>query len=315
MKRFLTQLVIYAGLILSIAIVFDWMTSSGLKKTERGHFHTMNALMNDSINADVIILGSSRVEFGYDPYILDTVLDCNSRNLGVSGQPFGVSALRWQLYNRHNIPPKLIIVNCDFLELKDMVENGYEREQYYPYMFDPLVQSYLEAYGFNWADKYIPMYRYHGDYKLMFLGISEFFHIYHDHKRNPYKGYLPSYDVWNGEALNDMIKNNRLKSKPSHQVVFLVDSLLRNAVDEGSKIVFVQAPYYCRLRDNLEDHATRAVYDSLSIVYNIPSLDYTNMSICNDSTYFVDGCHLNYRGSEIFTLELARDIDSLNILK
>ena len=315
MKRFFIQIAIYAGILLAIAIIFDWMISTGLKKTERDHFHTMNALMNDSINADVIMLGSSRVEFGYNPYIIDTVLDCNSRNLGVSGQPFGVSALRWQLYNRHNNPPMLIIVNCDFLEIAGMVENGYEREQYYPYMFDTLVQSYLKAYGFNWADKYIPMYRYHGDYKLMFLGICELLHIYHDHKHNPYKGYFPSYEPFNGEALNGMIKNDGLKSKPSCQVVSLLDSLLSNAIDEGSKVVFVQAPYYCRLRDNLDDHATRAVYDSLAMAYDIPFLDYRDITISNDSTYFVDGCHLNYIGSEIFTLELAKDLDSLNILK
>lgn len=315
MRRFFIQIAIYAGILLVLAIVFDWMISSGLKKTEYGHFHTMNALMNDSINADVIMLGSSRVAYGYDPYIIDSVLHCNSRNLGVSGQPFGVSALRWQLYNRHNNPPKLIIINCDFMEIAKMVENGYEREQYYPYMFDPLVQPCLKGYGFTWVDKYVPMYRYHGDYKLIGIGMSEFFHIRHDHKGNPYKGYLKSCNEWNGEALNDVIKNDGLKREPSYQVVSLLDSLLRNAIDVGSKVVFVQAPFYCRLRDNLDDYATRAVYDSLAMVYDIPFLDYQDMNICNDSAYFQDGCHLNYRGTEIFTFELARDIDSLNLLK
>ena len=314
MKRFFTQIAIFVGILMALAIVFDWMISSGLKKTERGHFHTMNALMNDSINADVIMLGSSRVEYAYNPHIIDSVLDCNSRNLGVSGQPFGVSCLRWQLYNRHNNPPKLIIINCDFIEIAKMVENGYEREQYYPYLFDPLVQPYLKDYGFTWVDKYIPMYRYHGEYKLMFIGLCELFNIYHDHKNNPCKGYIPSYEAWNGEALNDVIKNDELKREPSYHVVSLLDSLLRNAIDDGSKVTFVQAPFYCRLRDNLDDHATRAVYDSLALAYGIPFLDYRYMSICEDSTYFQDGTHLNYLGSGIFTLELAKDIDSLNIL-
>ena len=314
MKRFYTQIAIYAGILLVLAIVFDWMISSGLKKTERNHFHTMNVLMNDSINADVIMLGSSRVAYGYDPYIIDSVLHCNSRNLGVSGQPFGVSALRWQLYNRHNNPPKLIIINCDFLEIAKMVENGYEREQYYPYLFDPLVQPYLKDYGFTWVDKYIPMYRYHGDYKMMFLGICEFFHIYHDHKNNPYKGYFQSHKDWKDDALNDLIKQDGLKREPSYQVVSLLDSLLGNAIDEGSKVVFVQAPYYCSLRDNLDDHASRAIYDSLAAVYNIHYLDYTEMNICTESAYFQDGCHLNYRGSGVFSLKLAQDLDSLDLI-
>lgn len=314
MKRFFTQIAIYAGLLLAIAIVFDWMISAGLRKTERGHFHTMNTLMQDSINADVIILGGSRASFMYSPHVIDTVLGSNSFNLGVSGQPMGVSCMRWQLYNRNNNPPKLIIINCDFLELRGMVDNGYEREQYYPYMFDPIVKQYLDAYGFNWADKYIPMYRYHGAYKYISIGLTEFFHLRHDHKGNPYKGYTPSYAEWNGRALDTMIATDDLKCKVNHQVVELLDSLMRTAISEGSKIVFVHAPYHCRLRDNLDEIASQAVYDSLANVHAIPYLDYTLMEICGDSTYFKDGCHLNYKGSEIFTLELANNLDSLHLL-
>lgn len=315
MKRFFTQIAIYAGILLVLAIVFDWMISSGLKKTERGHFHTMNALMNDSINADVIILGSSRVAYGYDPYIIDSVLQCNSRNIGVSGQPFGVSCLRWRLYNRHNNPPKLIIVNCDFLEIGKMVENGFEREQFYPYMFESLVQPYLKDYGFTWVDKYVPLYRYHGDYKLMGIGLAEFFHIRHDHKGNPYKGYTPSYNEWSGGSLEMMIATDDLKGKADKQVVALLDSLVRNAISEGSKVVFVHAPYHSRLRDNLDETVTQAVYDSLANLYAIPYLDYTHMEICSDSTYFQDGCHLNFRGSSVFSLKLAQDLDSLKVIE
>lgn len=311
MKRFFQQLGVFAAILLVLAIAFDLMISAGLRKTERGHFHTMNALMNDSINADVIMLGSSRVQFAYDPHIVDSVLGCNSRNLGVSGQPFGVSCLRWQLYNRHNNPPKLAIINSDFLELGGMVENGFEREQYYPYMFDPLVQPYLGDYGFNFVDKYVPLYRYHGDYKFMFIGLCEFLHIRHDHKGNPYKGYTPSYAEWNGAALEDMIAENKLKGSVDRQVVTLLDSLLANAKREDTRVIFVQAPYYYKLRDNLIDAATRVVYDSLANVYDIPFLDCTDMEICNDSTYFQDGCHLNYRGADVFTRKMAKDINMI----
>ncbi len=315
MKRFFTQIAIYASILLVLAIAFDWMISSGLKKTERGHFHTMNALMNDTINADAIILGGSRASFMYNPHVIDTVLGCYSFNLGVSGQPFGVSCLRWQLYNRKNNPPRLIIINSDFMELSKMVENGYEREQYYPYMYDPLVQTYLNDYGFTWTDKFLPAYRYHGDYKIMGIGLAEFFHVRHDHKGNPYKGYTPSYNEWNGSSLDMMVAAGELRGKVDEQVVRLLDSLVRTAILEGSKVVFVHAPYHSRLRDNLDETVPQAVYDSLANVYAIPYLDYTHLEICNDSTYFQDGSHLNFRGSIIFSLKLARDLDSLNIIE
>ena len=315
MKRFFTQLAIFAGILLVLAIAFDRIISSGLKKTERGHFHTMNALMNDSINADVIILGGSRASYMYNPHVIDTMLKCNSFNLGVSGQPMGVSCLRWQLYNRKNNPPKLIIINCDYLELRGMVDNGFEREQYYPYMTDPIVKRYLDAYGFNWADKYIPMYRYHGAYKYIGIGLTEFLHIRHDKKGSPYKGYTPSYSEWNGDNLEKMIEEDKIQCVINKEAVALMDSLISDAQEKGTCVVFVQAPYYSRLQENLDDKPARDIYDSLANKYSIPYFDYTNKTLCDSLIYFADGCHLNNKGSDVFTQLLCQDVDSLNLIK
>ena len=63
-----------------------------------------------------------------------------------------MSWLRWRLYERNNRPPELLIINMDYREL-DIVTNGFEREQYYPYMRDTLVRPYLDLYGFSWLDK------------------------------------------------------------------------------------------------------------------------------------------------------------------
>lgn len=313
MKRFFTQIAIYVGILLVLAIAFDLIISAGLRKTERGHFHTMNALMNDSINADVIMLGSSRVQFAYDPHIIDSVLGCNSRNLGVSGQPFGVSCLRWQLYNRHNNPPKLIIINCDYLELRGMAENGFGREQYYPYISDSFLKPYFKCFGFRWVDKYIPIYRYHGEYKIMGLGLSEILHIQHVKEENLYKGYVPFYEEYNGTNLEQFIRDNKLNFRIDKEVVSLLDSMLSSVDRNITNIIFVHAPYYHRMLENMNDTSAMAVYDSLSRKYSIPLLDYSRMYICNDSIYFRDGCHINFRGSSIFTRQMAHDIDSLGL--
>ena len=60
MKRYLINISLFFILVILVAVVSDYLVSAGLKKTERGHFYTMNALMNDTLNADVVILGNSR---------------------------------------------------------------------------------------------------------------------------------------------------------------------------------------------------------------------------------------------------------------
>lgn len=315
MKRYLINILLFCMLVLLIAVAADYLISSGLKRTERGHFYTMNALMNDSINADVIIIGNSRAAGSYHPGIIDTILNVNSRNLGISGQPFGVSYLRWQLYRRNNRKPKLLIVNMDYCEL-EMVLNGFEREQYYPYIKDTLVKPYLDLYGFSWAEKHVPMFRYRGDYKLMSIGLSELLGIAHDKKGGFFKGYSNENNEWNGAKLEKVLsEENKVKNKCNPEVVKLLERVLIDAKCDGVKVVFVYAPIYKKLKENLDESQAMGVYHSLSEKYGVTILDFSKMDFYADTCFFMDANHVNEAGAERFSKELAYCLDSLGIVQ
>ncbi len=313
MIRFLKNLFLFTLLVVISALVIDIMVSNGLRKTQRGHFYTMNALMRESMDADVVILGNSRASCSYNPQILDNALNVNSRNLGVSGQPFGVSYLRWQLYKRNNKNPRLLIINIDYAEL-ELVSNGYEREQYYPYMRDSLVKPYLDLFGFSWADKHIPLYRYRGDYKLMGIGLSEFFNLHHDTKGDYVKGFSNKYSEWHGERISEMVNHGIIHDSCNPDAVRLLESLLKQESADSVKMVFVYAPIYELLKQNLEESCSRSEYQKLSNQFSIPVLDFTDMWICSDTSYFHDANHLNAQGAGIFSRDLASAIDSLGLL-
>jgi lysophospholipase L1-like esterase len=57
------------------------------------------------------------------------------------------------------------------------------------------------------------------------------------------------------------------------------------------------------------------MYESIATEFNIPILDYSYDLMCDDTTYFYNGTHLNKLGAEVFTTKLAHDIDSLGLLK
>lgn len=314
MKKFIKNTIVFTIVVLSVAVAADFVISKGLRKTERGHFYTMNTLMNDSINADVVILGNSRVACSYRPSILDSILNVDSRNLGVSGQPFGVSCLRWHLYKRNNKYPKLLIINIDYGEL-EMVSNGYEKEQYYPYMHDSLVKPYLDLYGFSWTEKYIPMYRYRGDYKLMSIGLMELLNIRHDTKGDYEKGYSNPNSEWNGDKLNYVIQRGKVKDKSNPEVVELIRKIIEDAKRNKVGVVFVYAPLIKDLKNNLDDEKSMKAYIGLSERYNIPILDFSEMEICSDTSYFQDANHVNKKGADYFTLALAHRIDSLGLCR
>jgi len=313
MRAFLKRILEFTVLMALLALLTDMGISRGLRKTERGHFYTMNALMNKKIDADIVILGNSRAAGSYHPLILDSILHVNSWNLGVSGQPFGVSWLRWELYRRKNNPPKLIIVNVDYNELA-MVSNGFEKEQYYPYMTDSLVRPYLDLYGFTWADKYVPMYRYRGDYKLMGIGLSELFGIRHDTKGDYYKGYTNPNEPWDGTRLDNKLRSGDIEGNTEGQAVLLLERLLKQAGEDGSQVLFVYAPLYERLKKHIDEEETLRIYRDLSNRYRVQLLDFSQMEICSDTIFFRDANHLNSKGAELFSTSLAHAIDSLYFL-
>lgn len=314
MKKFVKGILLFTLSVLFVATISDFAISKGLRRTERGHFYTMNALMNQTMDADVVILGNSRAAGAYNPAIIDTMLHVNSRNLGVSGQPFGVSYLRWQLYHRRNKNPKLLIVNIDFRDLR-MVAKGVEKDQYYPYMHDTLVKPYLDLYGFTWPEKHIPMYRYRGDYKLMALGFCELLHLRHDQKGHYYKGYANENTKWDGQKLNQILSQGKIKGQCEPQAVQLLEQFLQETQQDGIPVVFVYSPLYKKLKDNLDETQTRKAYQDLSERYDIPLLDFSEIAFCSNSSYFMNGHHVNRKGATAFSAKLAQSIDSLGLLK
>ena len=314
MRRFLQRVLGFTFLIVLLAVLADMCVSRGLQKTERGHFYTMNALMNKRMDADVVVLGNSRAACSYHPQVLDSVLHVNSRNLGVSGQPFGVSWLRWELYRRNNHPPRLLIVNIDYSEL-GIVTNGFEKEQYYPYITDTLVRPFLDLYGFSWLEKHIPMYRYRGNYKLISIGLLELLGIRHDTKGDYIKGYSNSNDKWNGDKLERVLRQGIVKGKCESKAIILLESVLEQTKEKGFQVVFVYAPIYRRLKQHLDEEEPLRVYRELSNRFSVPILDYSQMAICSDTSFFKDANHLNSRGAELFSMSLAHSIDSLGILQ
>ena len=80
-------------------------------------------------------------------------------------------------------------------------------------------------------------------------------------------------------------------------------------------VVFVYAPMFKRLKDNLDEQLSMDAYRRLSQQYGVPILDFSDMSISSDTTFFHDANHVNSVGAERFSSELAHCLDSLGIIK
>lgn len=313
MKGFLLH---NAKFILSIAIlafVADMLVSQGLRYTPKNHLATMNRVMHDVNNYDMLFLGNSRCACGYDPAIFDSIIGCNSCNFACSGKAFRISDLRYRLYRRNNAAPKMIVVNIDQIELSEGTL-GFENYQFYPYITDSLVKPILKMNEFSWLDCHIPMYRYRGDYKYIGLGLGEFFGVFHLKERG-YKGYTANKMGWNGKFLEDHIKNNPegIPTGVDSAVYVIMDKFMQDAKKENIKVVMVYSPLYHRVIENIHPNyeKVKAAYQTLSDTYDVPILDYQVQSMNYDTTYFIDANHLNETGARLFSTQLANELDSM----
>ncbi len=313
MKKFITKLTLFSILFTSISCLLDYIVSTGLKHTEEYRFQSWNDIIDSKINADILIMGNSRAFSHYSPKILDSVLNINSYNIGIGGHPFNVQHLKYELYERHNIKPKLIIQNIDFATFSTHVSILHEREQVFPYIHDSLLRSQLINFGFSRAEVYLPFYRYFGYQMVVKNGIFEYLGLKHYNFQPAYKGYRPEEEKWNGTELS---KLSKIESLMDETTILLFENYLTHCKKFNIKVVMVNTPIYYVASQKLENkNKFNDLISGISKKYNVPYLDYTNDSICFDTVNFSVAVHLNKKGAEIFSRKLANDLKAMNLFK
>ena len=316
MKKFLIRFIIWIGIACILAIPIDMIISYGLRKTDIRKYAVWNDIYKGGLNADLIVIGSSRAWCGYNTFILDSMLNCNSYNLGMVGHGIDYQIIRYDTYCRYNNLPKVVLVNTEFIStLGISAEDQYEREQFFPYIYDKeLISKIAATKKITWMEEYIPLVRYFGYREefengfLSFFGKDDFF------DGGMHKGYRGNNYEWDRGSI--LSKDTIVLASINMEAVDLLDSFVQRLCDDGIKIVFVKSPVYQPLMDRFENiEESDSVYASISRKYGIPVLNYYYSDICADSSNFYHPSHLNKKGSELFTRALCHDLDSIRIFK
>lgn len=311
MKKYLLNTLLFVVVCLIFAFVLDTILSSRLRQNHNRIFANWNQIYNDTTDYDLVINGSSRAWVQYNPLIIDSTLHINSYNLGIDGSPINRQIIKYQKYCDLHKTPKYLIQNIDLGTMA--IRHGYEREQFFPYFFydRDLIKDFDRYENFSFMEKNFPCYRYLG-YKDV---ITEA--IFHDNKYHYFdfikKGYKGQDRKWDGFQL---AKQDKVECACDTNAIKIFEDFLNKVTLEGTKVIFVYAPVYHKVRAKMiNENQMYEMYDTIAHRFNIPILDYNDIPICYDTTYFYNGTHLNKIGAEMFTTKLAHDIDSIGFLK
>ena len=313
MKKFVGRFCLWLLILLLLAVGVDAMITVGLRKVDTRKYGVWNDIYKDEINADMVVLGNSQTWCSYNTYLMDSLLDLNSYNLGIDGHSLQFQLIRYKTYRRYNPKPKAVLLNvCYFGTFYIMSDEQYEREQFFPYVTDAtLMSTVAETKHLTWFDRYLPLYRYFGYRDDIEMGMASFFGKREFPDGGLHKGFRGNDYSWETTG----VLQDSLKSVIDENQVRELENFAEDCRKEGIALVFVKYPVCYPIVERVSNlRVTDSIFDAIAKRNNVSVLDYYHAAITKDRSNYYNYNHLNKKGSELFTKELCNDLDSLGIL-
>lgn len=312
MKKFVIRLSAFIVIFIVVGYALQWVVDTGLKKTNFvPEYKEWYDITNSKINADIIILGSSKAVKQISPKDFEQGFKLSTYNLGMIGQCFPMQKWRFDVYLKYNKKPKYVIQIVAINEISNPVIN-YDYEQFIPYLHEGFIEKFGHRSFLDFRDFYIPLYKYGHKTGMMEAGLLGFFKKQSDGNDN-YKGFLPINAKWGDTDLIALEKRNPHGIRAKINKVAYADyiDLIRKCKKEKIDLIFVNTPtplVFQNLTNNRED--IERIFRNFSAKYGLTYLDYSKDTICADKAMFYNFNHLNTRGVEIFNKQLIADLRS-----
>lgn len=311
MKRFVIHIAIWIVTLYVLACGLDYVISDGQMQIGGYPQQTWTEIRSGEMDADMLIMGTSRGLEHYDPAILDSITAHHFYNIGMGGYAINTDVMKFNCYCRHNPLPQYLIIDIDYIFLHmSMAKHQHQSEQFLPLFYDADMRQDLLQMGYHPLDAYLPLYRYWGYQMHIKRGIMEHLGISHYCDYPSHKGHMPDPDPWDAARL---VFADSISGVMEREAQKVLEDLIQSCNNNHIKIIFVTSPRFYRYTQMITGRmAERHYIDSISRVHNIPYLDYaTDYWMCSDSTLFNAGVHLTPIGTKLFSVELAKDLNKL----
>lgn len=310
MASFIKQFILFLLPITLFLVGVEYTVTKGLQKTGYKHFKEWNEAYNGSVNADLLIMGSSRAWTTISSKVLESSLGLNTYNLGINGHNFYLQKLKFDTYTIKNQHPKYIIQSLDTKTLERR-EDLYDYQQFLPFLEDKQVEKATKAYrGLGYEDYFIPSFRYRKDHDLIKVGLQEFLGVRH-YENNKFKGFY-AYDMEWSEASMKILKNNYPNHIEVHDSsVNAFEQYIKDLKSKRIQLFFVYPPYFYEAQElTTNKDSVLNYYAEIAAKNDIPYWDYSKDSLSFKKELFMDYHHLNRKGAILFTEDLAKKIKS-----
>lgn len=292
-----------------ITLVFiDVYYSNQLKKMPlfSGEVQEWNKIEKGNTNPELAIFGSSRAFIQINPQILENKLNYKTYNFGLNGSKFKMQLYRFNLYLKHNLKPKAVVWNLDTFSFSH-IDSVFQPNQYTPFMLwnFNLYNALKEYKETTISDFIFPLYRYRNQKywkdqiarsKKEKLNSQGYF------RDNGFKSYNRKWNVdWNKLSK----KSSNFSNSDYTQLEQLISLCKKNEI----KLIFIISPEYYKGQQYMTNR-TEIInkYKATINKYKLPFIDYSQDTISFQKKYFYNTTHMNYKGADVFSNQLADDL-------
>jgi hypothetical protein len=309
MKKLLFKSTFFLFGFFLLGFALQLLITAAVRKIHIGDFGVLNAIENGTINAEILISGSSRGYFHYNPEILTelTGKSCFNISFNGSGLEIQVPALKW--YLDRNKPPRFLIQNIDIFagEIDPVVFMPYK---FIPYLQnDNLYKGLLLLDGQWWLHKYVPctnLIYFNKSFQKRL--IREFYLSFRKKSDYLIRGYQPSMLHFSDKYEKEYLRQHA--SGLHYTITRAYRSYLEELIDlcqtRGIQLILVMSPEYEKImplevtRQEVIDYYVRLSHEK-----GLPFFDFSQSEICRQRELFYNFTHMNWEGADQFSRELA----------
>ena len=161
MRKFLIQTILFLALLLGVFLALEAPIQINYD-TQVSAVADWQCL--DSINADILVVGNSRVEGGFDPVAIEKATGYETYLLTQTGWQAPVLKQKLENYMLVNEPPIWLVIQADPIHLNSR-KDWYAKSQFLKYLFldrEDLRETMRPYIGYRWFEFFVPFIRYQG---------------------------------------------------------------------------------------------------------------------------------------------------------
>jgi len=291
MRKFIINILRFISVTIIVTFLLQSLISIRIKNKSITGYDNWDITKN--INADLVLLGSSRCWAHLDPRFFEKNYHLKTINIGMNGHSeLPATILRLKNYLAKNNAPKFAVLSFDPFTIPGSFENNsnfINKNNYARFAYSPCEENVelVNYFKYDYKEKYIPLYAIF-KYQLFKDALTL------DNENIFKEGFELNDEKWDTlkYPITSSMKKYYIKHDKIKNLKVQLQMLKSLCISNKIQLICIQTPVYKSNYDELVFENPGSICKKL----NIPFIDTNSANIRNNINNFYNSSHLNKNG-------------------